>query len=129
LKELDITGNKLKILSNFNSTSKLKRLIADQNEIEKFDGSGLVNLEYLSLTHNKLHKFINLNDLQKIVFLDLSQNTIKECSEFGKLKSLRVLDLGDNQIDLPIAEFYSLMLVHIKKNCKIGSRLICWKSN
>jgi Leucine-rich repeat (LRR) protein len=37
----------------------------------------------------------------------------------SKLKNLRVLDLGNNSIDLPINEFYNFILLHIKKLPKL----------
>lgn len=45
--------------------------------------------------------------------------TVAGFAELSKLKSLRVLDLSDCGIDLGVNEFYSLLLVHLKKMPKL----------
>ena len=47
--------------------------------------------------------------------------------ELTKLKSLRVLDLSNNSIDMPIHQFYHYVLTHIKKITKL--EFLCFAGN
>eukprot|EP01122_Echinamoeba_exundans_P012223 TRINITY_DN5057_c0_g2_i1.p1 TRINITY_DN5057_c0_g2~~TRINITY_DN5057_c0_g2_i1.p1 ORF type:complete len:2032 (+),score=615.01 TRINITY_DN5057_c0_g2_i1:497-6097(+) len=61
-----------------------------------------------------------MSDLQKLEYLDLSGNRLTTgFAELAKPKSLRVLDLSDCGIDLSINDFFSVLLVHLKKLPKL----------
>lgn len=100
--------------------SKLKRLELQNNSIATALLRGLKSLESLSLANNRLEALPDFSDQEELVYLDLSGNRITAAfAELGKLKNLRVLDLGECGIDLPENEFFNFVLPHLKKLAKL----------
>jgi serine/threonine protein kinase len=100
--------------------SKLKRLELNNNSISTALLRGMKSLEALSLASNRLDAVPDFTDQEELEYLDLSGNRITSAfSELGKLKNLRVLDLGDCGIDLPENEFFNFVLPHLKKLSKL----------
>jgi hypothetical protein len=121
LKDLDLSNNSLTELSSIEHLNKLKRLLADNNKITKVVFKGLINVEYLSLSFNKLEVLKDMDDMKHLENLNLYANRLQYNSfgELAKLKALRVLDLGRNQIDMPIEQFYTFVLQPLKKLPKL----------
>lgn len=121
-----MSSNALVEATNLSHLNKLKRLWIDNNLLCNVVFKGLQSLELLSLSQNRLEQLNDAADLKKLINLDLSGNRINNPAsvqqsmyEIGKIKSLRVLDLGTNNIDLPIHEFYNYVLIHIRKLPKL----------
>lgn len=119
-RRLDLSGNTLVSCVNLSHLSKLKRIYLDNNLLCNVALNGLVNLELLSLSQNRMEQLTDLSDLKKLVFLDLSGNRLNSgFEEISKLKAVRALDLGTNSLSMPIHEFYNYVLVHLKKLPKL----------
>eukprot|EP01114_Cavostelium_apophysatum_P006715 TRINITY_DN1814_c0_g1_i4.p1 TRINITY_DN1814_c0_g1~~TRINITY_DN1814_c0_g1_i4.p1 ORF type:complete len:1627 (-),score=534.96 TRINITY_DN1814_c0_g1_i4:46-4926(-) len=120
VKEMDLSSNQLVECTNLSHLSKMKRLWIDNNLLCNIVFKGMSALEYLSLSQNRIENLNDMADLKKLVNLDLSGNRLTgSFNELSKLKSLKVLDIGTNSIDLAIHEFYNYVLVHIKKLGKL----------
>ncbi|ELR18987.1 Armadillo/betacatenin-like repeat domain containing protein [Acanthamoeba castellanii str. Neff] len=107
-KEIDFTSNSLVDCSNsFEHLSKLKRLIIDRNALCDIQFKGLASLVTLSLADNRLNYLNDMGDLRKLVNLNLSGNKLTAgFDQIAKCKALRVLDLGSNNIDFSLSQFW-----------------------
>jgi len=109
IKEIDLSNNKLVDCSTgvFEHLSKLKSLIVDHNSLLDIQFKGLSSLTTLSLANNQLNYLNDMSDLKNLVYLDLSGNKLEAgFDQIFKLKSLKVLDLGNNGITLPLSSFW-----------------------
>jgi hypothetical protein len=74
----------------------------------------------LSAINNRLVAIEDTTDMKRLVHLDLCGNRIVHgFDELGKLKTLRVLDLASNTIDMPIQNFTAFILEPLKKLPKL----------
>lgn len=125
LKELDASGNRLERVESLTHLNKLKRLVLNANRLQSLSCSGLVSLELIAATHNRLTVLPSgLHDLKVLLHLDLSHNELGRApvaawAELALLKSLRVLTLSHNKIAMAINEFYAYILAHLKKLAKL----------
>lgn len=70
--------------------------------------------------NNRLVTIEDTTDMKKLVHLDLCGNRIVHgFEELGKLKTLRVLDLGNNTLDMPIQNFNAFLLEPLKRLPKL----------
>jgi Leucine-rich repeat (LRR) protein len=61
-----------------------------------------------------------MSDLKKLVQLDLCNNQLSSgFDELAKLKTLRVLDLANNKLDMPIQNFNAQLLEPLKRMPKL----------
>lgn len=105
---LDVSGNALESLTNLPEMGKLKYFFADNNNISNMSFSGFRSVEHMSITNNKISTIPgNVEYMKKLVYLDLSHNlVISGFDKLDKLKSLKVLDLSFNDINMTLAEFH-----------------------
>ncbi|SCO71274.1 dynein light chain 1, putative [Plasmodium vivax] len=89
-----------KLDNSINSLEKCKRLSLSTNRIEKFvPMSGLKNVEILSLGRNCIKKFQFLEDISgTLKQLWISYNSIDKLDNLQSLKKLQVLYLFHNKI-------------------------------
>ena len=74
----------------------------------------------LSAVNNRLVTIEDTTDLKKLVQLDLCGNRIVHgFEELAKLKTLRVLDLSSNTLDMPLQNFMALLLEPLKRLPKL----------
>lgn len=73
---MDLSANALVECNNLTSLSKLKRLWLDNNLLCDIVFKGLLSLEYLSLSQNRIEHLNDMSDLKKLVYLDLSGNRL-----------------------------------------------------
>ncbi|KAL9656859.1 hypothetical protein ABK040_004393 [Willaertia magna] len=105
VKEININNNRFREIENFDCFTKLKRLYASHNEIQKVIFSNFhSHLVEIDLSHNLITSipecFNNLISLEK---LNLSYNMISNYDSILKLKNcikLKDLNLSFNQIDM-----------------------------
>mmetsp|Transcript_8249 Transcript_8249/g.20774 ORF Transcript_8249/g.20774 Transcript_8249/m.20774 type:complete len:1970 (-) Transcript_8249:116-6025(-) len=121
VKEIDLTSNNLRDCTSLRHLTKLRRLILDKNRLESIDLSNLSSLEKLSLADNRLQSIPSMNDLRKLVNLDLSGNQIT--SGFEQIrkvaKTLRVIDLSRNAINMSLGEFSTYVMDPLKACAKL----------
>ena len=99
LTELDLEGNQLKEVPNFNNLQNLTGLILDNNQLEEVPNfNNLQNLTGLILANNRLEEVPNFNNLQNLTGLFLANNRLKEVPNFNNLQNLTALDLANNQL-------------------------------
>jgi hypothetical protein len=77
MNRLDLSNNSLVECRRLVNLNKLKRLWIENNLLKHVSLNGLVNLEFLSLTYNRLEAVPDLSDLKKLIYLDLTGNQIK----------------------------------------------------
>ncbi|KAL7042841.1 hypothetical protein ACKWTF_001308 [Chironomus riparius] len=107
LKSIDLTGNKLTIITKESLPNIINKLILSKNQI-KIDmsnifevGNNLDALTYFDLSGNSIETLIDsILPSQRLIHLDLSNNKINELpgAYFDNNKNLEVLNLQDNQI-------------------------------
>ena len=99
LEELDLMGNKIKIINNLDGFTNLKSLNLRGNQISKIEGLiNLINLENLYLDHNQISEIQGLDSLVKLKNLGLRKNQIVEIRGLEALENLEKLYLRGNQI-------------------------------
>ncbi|EGG20354.1 leucine-rich repeat-containing protein [Cavenderia fasciculata] len=116
LKSLNLTSNSLIEFSSASHLTKLKWLILEKNNLVDISIQSLTALVYLSVANNRLAHVPITTDLKKIVHLDLSFNRLIDgFEELSKLKTLKVLDLSNNNINIPLDQFNKEVLGSLKK--------------
>lgn len=105
---LDLSNNELSTLTNLPEMSKLKHFYANNNSIAVMNFSGFRSVEHLAVTNNRISSIPgNVDAMKKIIYLDLSHNSIiAGFDKLSKLKTLRVLDLSFNDINMTLPEFH-----------------------
>lgn len=103
LEKLDVSFNKLTELPKL--PNSIKRLIANNNKIEKVEVSELPSLEFVTFSFNNLTSLpVYTDHLSKSLFC--SHNHIKTISIELMVKSVEQLNLADNEItEIPIELF------------------------
>ena len=105
---LDLSNNELSTLTNLPEMTKLKHFFANSNNITVMNFSGFRSVEHLAVTNNRISSIPgNVDAMKKIVYFDLSHNAIiSGFDKLSKLKTLRVLDLSFNDINMTLPEFH-----------------------
>lgn len=117
---MDLSKNSISSLTGFQHLSKMKQLIANENSINEISFCGLFGLEYISLRQNMISEIPDTQDLRKLVNLDLSHNKLSAgFQNLSKLKSLRVLDLASNGIDMNPRFFGTAVIEPLKQLSKL----------
>lgn len=102
LEELYSSGNKIKDIPNMRS-DRLRILELGDNRIERIDNlGGLGNLQQLWLGKNKIADMgvlAEFDNLQSLLILSLQANRIREMCGMQNLVRLKELYLSENQID------------------------------
>jgi len=120
VKVLDMSSNSLMELTSLSHLSKLEELYADMNVINQVKFTGLSSLVLCSLKQNSIERLPDMSDMKKLVNIDLSRNKIS--SGFDSLedcRSLKVLDLSFNKIDMPLFNFHNEVIAHLRKISKL----------
>lgn len=115
LKELDLSGNKLKAL-DLSKFPNLAFVSLNSNELTRFDLSQAKNLEHVALADNGLEQ-ITL-DNPKLLDLALSRNRLTSIS-LEKLPKLQQLWLNSNlltEVKAPIAQNPDLVVLNVVDN-------------
>ncbi|KYQ91144.1 leucine-rich repeat-containing protein (LRR) [Tieghemostelium lacteum] len=117
IKELNLTSNALIEINSLGHLNKLKKLIANKNNLVEISVAGLSSMVYLGLCNNRLDHFPDLTDQsKKLLNIDLSYNRLVDgFDQLGKLKVLKVLDLSNNNITMSLVDFQKKILEHLKK--------------
>jgi Leucine-rich repeat (LRR) protein len=99
LKELSLSGTKLKRIENLNSLSNLEVLRLARNPLlTKIEGlTGLASLKELDLKGSAINKMENLN-LPNLEKLDISKTDIIKMENMGGMPNLVFLDMYDTKI-------------------------------
>ena len=106
---LDLSNNKLKsIPTELSRQENLKYLYCECNHLTSLSLSGLSNLRFVSLSHNRLTALNeSFSELESVKYLDLSYNNIgADFDVLSKIKTLTVLDLSYNNITMTLPEFH-----------------------
>eukprot|EP01088_Endostelium_zonatum_P000750 TRINITY_DN1099_c0_g1_i1.p1 TRINITY_DN1099_c0_g1~~TRINITY_DN1099_c0_g1_i1.p1 ORF type:complete len:848 (+),score=201.99 TRINITY_DN1099_c0_g1_i1:188-2731(+) len=122
VRDMDLSGNALKEFTSASTSNlnKLKRLVLDDNAIVDMQFNGFEGLTYLSIENNQLGYLNDMSDLKHLVNLNLSGNRLTTgFNQLLKLKSVQVIDLSNNRIDFPIAQFYKSILKDLMKLPKL----------
>ncbi|KAI0986542.1 hypothetical protein GJ496_011171 [Pomphorhynchus laevis] len=103
---IDLSHNRIKIITPLFQLTNLKALYLQNNRIEILHGewTGFIKLETLSLANNRIKKIDNVKFPFALKHLDLSNNKIKSIPSdfFDNCLNLEVLKLGQNFItDIP----------------------------
>ncbi|KAL9128088.1 MAG: hypothetical protein Q9217_003170 [Psora testacea] len=101
LQYLDVSGNDLTSIKGLQSLVHLRALRADDNAIESFDGiEGLNGLLSLSLRKNRLRTIdFEHSDLRRLTDLDVRGNGVLQVSNIERLRSLKTLKFGENNLE------------------------------
>lgn len=70
-----INNNQLKTL-DVSRLTKMKRLVAFSNALERVNVKGLSTLEYLDLSQNRLEEFPEFTDLKALIHINLFGNKL-----------------------------------------------------
>ncbi|KAE8357013.1 leucine-rich repeat protein [Aspergillus coremiiformis] len=141
LQYLDVSGNELESLDGFGSLIHLRELKADDNNIRSidgifeldgllslklrnnclttvdFEGSELIRLQELDISHNQLMSIRNLESLSALSTLDLSFNQLARVAPSVSMPYLSALRLSNNQLhSLDVEAFPSLTLLYLDHN-------------
>ena len=99
LQRLELTHNKISVVSPLMNLSFLKKLVLNNNKIQDLSPlSSLDNLEHLDLHENDIVDLSPLSSLTGLTHLNLHENKISNISPLSDLNRLRVLHLDWNQI-------------------------------
>ncbi|EGC39871.1 hypothetical protein DICPUDRAFT_147302 [Dictyostelium purpureum] len=118
LKELNLSSNSFIEISSLGHLTKLKRLVLNRNNLIEFSIQGLSSLVYLGLCNNRLDRISDMSECKKLTNIDLSGNRMsgEGFDHLAKLKSLKVLDVSSNSINLAFPEFQKKFLEPLKKS-------------
>lgn len=141
LQYIDISGNEVKSLSALKNLFHLRSIKADNNQLTSLDGldchDGLlslrarnnpieevdfafVKLERLSdldLAGNEISSIENLELLPALARLKLSKNKLRQLSLKASMKTLRQLDVNDNELErLDLSGMPNLHSLHADRN-------------
>ncbi len=131
---LNLSRNKLEDCNSIQYLSKLKRLWIDSNQLINITFKNLTSLVLLSLQNNNLEILSDMSELKKLIYLNLSHNGLTGksrrkrmilsenydidrvinisdslaggFSQLSKLKSLKVLYLSRNNINMTADALY-----------------------
>ncbi|KHN95502.1 Leucine-rich repeat protein [Metarhizium album ARSEF 1941] len=141
LQYVDISGNEVTSLSALKNLVHLRSIKADNNQLTSLDGldahdgllhvrarnnvidrvdfaaSRFVRLEELDLGGNRISSVQNLEMLPALARLKLPRNRLTALPVAGRMKSLRHLDVSDNElVTLDISAFPNLHSMHADRN-------------
>lgn len=94
LRSLDISDTGIKHIDVENN---LLVLLQNGCGIEQIDSINLTKLKNWELSHNKISKIENLEQLRKLEQLDLRANDISKIENLEQLRNLEILDLSWNR--------------------------------
>ncbi|MEC7983611.1 MAG: leucine-rich repeat domain-containing protein [Myxococcota bacterium] len=97
LMELSITQTQIKAIPSLHSLP-LRILVLSENQLQRFDASGLSELIELDLCENQLTALQGLDDLSVIQKIDLSGNRLNSLPSMRTLSKLRSLNIAYNPI-------------------------------
>ena len=95
--ELSITQTQIKAIPSLHSLP-LRILVLSENQLQRFDASGLSELIELDLCENQLTTLQGLDDLSIIQKIDLSGNRLNSLPSMRTLSKLRSLNIAYNPI-------------------------------
>jgi hypothetical protein len=102
LKDIDFSKNELKALPRTMEQLKgLENVNLSHNHLENLSNffPSMYYVKYLNASHNQLTQISQINELKTAKIIDLSDNQIEEIPiEIHQLKSLKMLDLSNNQL-------------------------------
>lgn len=141
LQYVDISGNEVKSLSALKGLVHLRSIRADNNELTSLDGldchDGLLSLRArdnrieeldfaslkldrlteLDLSDNTICSIYNLELLPSLARLKLSKNRLGQLTLKGSVKTLRQLDVSDNELaSLDMTNLPNLQSLHADRN-------------
>lgn len=141
LQYIDISGNEVKSLSALKNLVHLRSVRADNNQLTSLDGldchDGILSLRArnnlledvdfaylkldrlsdLDLAGNKIRSIRNVELLPALVRLKLSKNKLEEFTLKTTVKTLRQLDVNDNDLEhLDLSSMPALHSLHADKN-------------
>lgn len=98
---MEIGDNNISDLTGIQAFKNLKTLVLRENNINKIDSlDGLINLQYLDLSCNKLRNIerSNIGLLPNLNILICDSNYLKNINSFSKLQSLSYVSFDNNKI-------------------------------
>jgi hypothetical protein len=99
LQDLNLSGNKIKVIRGLEESIKLRKLDLGNNRINQTKGlRGCRSLEILYLNDNELTVIPDLNEFPHLKDLNLSHNLIISLEELQKGKNLTSLSLRFNKL-------------------------------
>lgn len=100
-KEIDIRNNRLREIIGWEVFTRLKRLFASNNELQRVELNNHPNLMLLDLSFNQLTHMPNLNALVNLRELNLRNNFIGECnlSNISQCTRIESINLSWNNVE------------------------------